>query len=590
MKRPLTDEDLQDRAGIDGRVAFAAAAFALGAAIVALLDRVGVPERIVGILGPVLAVSGLALIGMLLHAVRISRYYAAGRSVPAPYAGLAFVALTVGFVLPFLPPVPGQAPLRSLAVGLALGFAIAALVTGPLLRKTGAFSLPDLLSARFPHLGVRLGAVAVVAGASLAIAGAGFEEAVRIFEVALGASRGMASALVGLILLLMVLPGGMSGIVWGATGAAGVLLAGLVLPLGILFAAGEPLPSPVMGDISTWDAATKLISTWHGSSGGSGGVMLVLAVALGLGAMAPLLSPAMTASDTQAARTAGWSSLVWSAIALVIVAITLAMAAFVAEQWLTGERPDRLPGFAYRASASDLLQICGASVATPEAALAACKQATGFGGLVLRTADYVPSGLWLILGLPELREFGVAFSGLIAAGLIAIALVFAAAGIQCFGTALGHDALYRVRESHALTSRRLAMTRVIIATAIVALAIVFAQTSIDPRKLIGLAIVLSAAAIAPLLALSLWPRASGADAAIALLVGLCAAGAVIAYSGVTPDVQSLAEAAVVACITAFVAGVAMSFLHSGGLATEGSAFVHGVLHGEIEVMNPDRGA
>jgi len=590
MKRPLTDEDLQERAGVDGRVAFAAAAFAIGAAIVALLDRVGVPERIVGVLGPALAIGGLSLIGMLLHAVRISRFYAAGRAVPAPYAGLALVALTVGFVLPFLPPVSGQAPLRSLAWGLALGFVIAAMVTGPLLRKTGAFSLPDLLAARFPHVGVRLGAVAVVAGASLAIAAAGYEQAVRIFEVSLGSSRGMASALVCLILLLTILPGGMSGIVWGATGAAGVLLAGLVLPLGILFAGGEQLPAPVFGDASTWEAASKLVASWHGDVEGGGGYMLAAAVALGLGAMAPLLSPAITASDTQAARTAGWSSLVWSAIALAVIGVTLAMAAFVAEQWITGERPDRLPAFVYRASAGDLLQICGANVATPEAALAACKRTTGFGGLVLRTADYAPSGLWLILGLPELREFGVAFSGLIAAGLISVSLVFAAAGVQCFATALGHDALYRVRESHALTSRRLAMTRVVVAMGVVGLGIALAQTSIDPRKPIGLAIVLSAAAIAPLLALSLWPRAAGADAAVALLVGLCAAGAVIAYRGVTPDAQALAEAAVVACVAAFASGVAMSFLHSGGLATEGSAFVHGVLHGEIEVMNHDRGA
>ena len=66
MKRPLTDEDLLERASIDGRVAFAMAAFALGSGLVALLDRVGVPERIVGVLGPVLAMAGLALIGVLI--------------------------------------------------------------------------------------------------------------------------------------------------------------------------------------------------------------------------------------------------------------------------------------------------------------------------------------------------------------------------------------------------------------------------------------------------------------------------------------------------------------------------------------------
>ena len=82
MKKPLTDEDLHERAAIDGRVSFAVAAFALGAGLVALLDRVGVPERIVGLLGPILALGGLSLIGLLVHAVRISRFYAAGRAGP----------------------------------------------------------------------------------------------------------------------------------------------------------------------------------------------------------------------------------------------------------------------------------------------------------------------------------------------------------------------------------------------------------------------------------------------------------------------------------------------------------------------------
>lgn len=591
MKRPLTDEDLLERASIDGRVAFATAAFAVGSGLVALLDRVGVPERIVGVLGPVLAVAGLALIGILLHAVRVSRFYAAGRAVPAPYAGLALVALTVGFVLPFLPPVQGEAPLRSLALGLAGGFIVAALVTGPLLRKTGAFSLPDLLAARFPNMGVRLGAVAVVAGVSLAVAAAGFEGAVRTFEVALGTGRGVAAVIVGLVILLMVIPGGMSGVVWGATGAAGILIASLALPLVMTMVGGEALPSPVLGDAAAWADAARLIDLWHGKGrDGAGGWALTIAVALGMGAMAPLLSAAVTANDTSAARKAGVSSLAWSALVMAIISISLAVAALVATQWLSGERPDRLPLFAYRASAADLLQICGKPVATPQAALAVCKDLTGMAGLILREQDYSPSGLWLVLAMPELREYGVAFSGLTGAGLIAIALVLAGAGFQSFGTALGHDALYRVRESHALTSRRLAMTRIILATAVMGVATLLSQQPVDPRKLIGVAIVLSASAIAPLLALALWPRASGTDAAIALLSGLCTAGVVIAVVGGAQDAQTLAYAAVIASAVAFAVGIATSFLHSGGIATEGSVFVHSVLHGETDVLHRDKGA
>lgn len=593
-KRPLTDEDLFDRASIDGRVAFAMAAFVAGASLVALLDRVGVPEGVVGLLGPALALCGLALIGVLLNAVRISRFYAAGRAVPAPYAGLALAALTVAFALPFAPPGAG-APLAELGLGLVLGLTLAAFVTGPLLRKTGAFSLPDLIAARFPSLGVRLGAVAVVAGLSLAVAGAGLELSARVFEVALGSTRPLAAFLSAAVLLALILPGGMSGVVWGATGAAGMLIAGLTLPLIVIMAGGETLPAPFLGDAASWGEAGKLINLWQAGAtasagAGEGSWMLVVAVALGLGSMAPLLGPSTTTRDASAARQAGVSALAWSIVVGAVIAVTLAASSLLSEQWLTGERPDRLPAFAYRAGAGELLNVCGTPATTAETALVACEKSTGSRGLILRSSDYAPSGLWLTMALPELRELGVAFSGLTGAALLAIALVLAAAGFCAFGAALGHDALYRVRETNALTSRRLAMTRVIMAIGVIGLAGVVARQGLDPRKLIGIALVLSAAAIAPLLALALWPRANGVDAALTLLAGLCISGAMIAWTGHAPDVVQLANAAVAGCIGAFCIGVAASFLHRHGAASEGSMFVRNVLHGETDMLHRDKGA
>ncbi len=591
MKRPLTDEDLLERASIDGRVAFAMIAFVAGAGLVALLDRIGVPEGIVGVLGPVLAIAGLAMIGLLMHAVRISRFYAAGRAVPAPYAAFANVALVCGFLLPFLPPSAGAYAGPYLVAGLATGFVLVALVTGPLLRKTGAFSLPDLIAARFPGLSVRLSAVTIVAAASLAIGVAGFELSVRTLEAALGLGRGAAAILTGVVLILLAVPGGLSGVIWGATGAAGILLAAIVLPLAITLIAGEALPLPAFGDRAAWDSAVALIATWQGKQAvPAHGLAIFAAVALGIAALAPLLLPSTTAHDASESRKAGVSAIAWAFVAFAIVTASLAFAAIAAEQWLSGERPDRLPAFAYQASGSDLLRICGKAAATPEAALAACKEMLGFAGLVLRKEDYAPSGLWLLLAAPELREFGVAFSGLAAAGLIAISLVLAGAGIQSFATAVGHDAFYRVRDTSALTSRRLATTRLVMIAAIAASGWLIWTYGADPRRLASFAIMLSAAVVAPLLALALWPRASGTDAAIALLCGVATAGIVIALSGGAPDIDTLAMAAVIAAGVAFIAGFATSFLHSGGLATEGSAFVHGVLHGETDVLHHDKGA
>ncbi len=590
MKKPLTDEDLHERAAIDGRVSFATAAFALGAGLVALLDRIGVPERIVGLLGPILALAGLSLIGLLLHSVRVSRFYAAGRAVPPPYAGLAMVALASGLVLPFLPPVPGEVPLRGVFTGFAIGFAATALLNGPLLRKTGAFSLPDLIAGRFPQFTVRLGTIAVVGAAALMVAIAGYEASIKALAYALGAERFGASMLVALVLILIVVPGGMSGIVWAATGSAGVFVAALCLPLAAIVWGGDALPMPFAGDAANWAKAMQRIAQWQPEGDGPAGAYAVpAAIALGVACLAPLLSPAITAADSGGARRAGLAALLWSVAIALVLLTTMAASTIVLDEYIAGEKLNGLPSYVYAASGAGLLRICGAFVASPEQLAAACKAVAGFSGDVLRTQDYSPQGIWLLLGMPELYGYSVAFSGLVGAAIVSVSLMLASAGFQAFGTAIGHDGFYRVRDSSALTSRRLAMTRIVMILAVIACGAFLKLRAVDARQLIGVAILFSTASIAPLLALSLWPRASGSDAAIALLVGLVTAGGVIAAGGAVPDIRMLSIAALVAAVSGFVAGVAVSFMHSGGLATEGSAFVHGLMHGETDMLNRDKG-
>lgn len=591
MKKPLTDEDLLERAAIDGRVSFAMAAFVLGAGLVALLDRVGVPQRIVQLLGPILTLSGLALIGLLLHSVKVSRFYAAGRAVPAPYAGLATVAFATALCIPYLPPVDGGIPLKGLLIGFAAGLLAVALLIGPLLRKTGAFSLPDLIAGRFPQTIVRLGAIAVVGAAALLVALAGYEASIKALAYSLGADRLPAAILVAFVLILMIVPGGMAGLIWAATGSAGVFIAASCLPLAAILLGGDLLPAPVMGDPAGWAKSMARIGEWQRSEEwqyGSG--IVIAALATGIACLAPLLSPAISAGDSHAARRAGLSAIFWGLVIGVIVLITMAVSVTVLDEYLIGERLEALPSFVYAASGAGLLRICGAYVATPDQVATACHATVGFSGEVLRAVDFTPQGLWLLLGMPELYGYSVAFSGLAAAGIVSVSLVLASAGFQSFGTAVGHDGFYRVRDSSALTSRRLAMTRIVMIAAILASGAFLAHRSVDGRLLIGLAILLSTASIAPLLALALWPRASGSDAAIALLTGLVTAGAVIAFRGGDADIQTLSLAALVAAITGLVAGVGVSFLHSGGLATEGSTFVHGLMHGGADMLNRDKGA
>ena len=592
MKKIMTDEAIQDRAAIDGRVAFAAAAFAVVAGFVVLLDRIGMPERLVALLGPIFAVTGLAVVGLLLRSMRISSFYAAGRATPAVYAGLAMAALGAALFAPFTPPVPEGTSLTGLLVGFGLGLALAALGTGPLLRKTGAFSLVDLITARFPHLTLRIGVVFVVGVAGLCVGLAGFSSALTAFSQANGAGRDISLLIVGAAIVFVATPGGIAGLVWSATGAAAMLVAGLCLPLAMLLLRGASLPLPGLGDRAGFEQALARLATWNGSQSmidQGAGTLSVVAIVLGLAALGPLLAPATTTRDRAQAHRSGMAGLFWCAVIVVVALASMAASTLALEAGAAGLQPADMPDFLLKASHSGFVALCGQHPGTVAELRAACSTVPGFTGS-LRAEDVSATGAYLILGVADLRGFSSAYGGLAAAGAVAISIVLAAGGFLTLGTALGHDAFYRVGARSALTSRRLAVTRFIILLAIVGSGALLARHAPDPRVFIGFAIALCAVAITPLLLLSFWPRAEGMEATVALLVGLASAEAVLLFDTSVESVGLFANASVVGCAAATLVGFLASLLRRADPTSHGNAFVHALLHGENDVLHPDKGA
>ncbi|MCC0003530.1 MAG: symporter-like protein, partial [Methylobacteriaceae bacterium] len=242
MHRPAAEEEVRARDAIDGRVTFAIAAFVAAGGLIVLLDRVGVSERFIAAIGPTIALIGLGLIGLLLRTMRISGFYAAGRATPPAYAGFATAAIATALVAPFTPPVSDLYSGAGVFTGFALGLACAAFVSGPYLRRTGAFSVSDLVGARFENMALRLGA-ALLVGVSALLAGmAGFETAVSALSTIAGLSRGVAAVSVAVALALAAVPGGLSGVVWAAVAAAGLALAGFALPLLLTGIGGQSIP------------------------------------------------------------------------------------------------------------------------------------------------------------------------------------------------------------------------------------------------------------------------------------------------------------------------------------------------------------
>ena len=576
------------RASVDGRVAFGLSAFAFVTLLLSLLDRVGAPERLVSALGPLAAVCGLAGLGLLLRCMRISRFYAAGRDMPAPYAGLALAALFIALFIPFAPPAADGANLKSVILGFLAGATLAAMITGPLLRKTGAFSLADLVTARFPDLAVRLGVIAVVCVASYFVAAAAFETAVRGLQTGLLMERRGAVILAAAALLFIALPGGLSGIAWSSMGAAVILLAGLGLPIAFLIARGQPVPAPGLGDSVAWSEAVQHLASWTPVRSGAS-PFVVAALAIGMGSLAPLLAPAIATGDRKAAHAAGRLALLWTLVIGGLIALSLAAAALATTAALVGQRPDQLPDAIYQASARGLITICGRAAETAAAALSSCGGVAGFSG-TLHANDISAVSAYLLTALPALRGFGDAFVGIDAAGVIVVALVLAASAFHALATALGHDAVYKLRQTGALTSSRLAITRAVYLVGVGATAIALFDHSVNSREMIGLAVAFSGAAIAPLLILTFWPRATAIDALFALLSGLGAAEASIVLGGGHPTLESLSVGSVIACLVGAAAGFVTSFLRTPDPLRGGGVFFDRVLHSSGDVVNPDKGA
>lgn len=589
MAEPANQRGPTDRSHLDERIAFATSTFVVAYAFSALLDRIGAPQAFVALLAPCFTIAALAAVGFLLHSMRVSHYYTAGRAVPANYAGLAYAAIVMGLALPFATQLAGRSWLIGPCGGFFIGLAGVAFYLGPLLRKSGAFSLSGLLAARFPSLTLRLCVIATTGVAAAFVALAGHETAVDALSALTGVERGFAALVMGVAILLIAGPGGLSGVIWAASAAAGVSLAGFGWPTLMLTLKGGLAGNSPSGD--GWGEAAANMEAW-GALAPSGilfALAMTLAVALGVLTLAPVLAPAATTHNPQAARRAGWAAVIWTLVVASLVATTVAGAALAVARIGAGRLPEHLPDAFYAASSRGLVKICATQVHDRAQARLACSARGLAPGAPLRVEDVAASGRFLLAGLPEIAGFGAAVSGLLNSALIALGLVLAASGLQACATAIGHEAFYRMRGENDLTSRRLAITRLALVVVTACGSASSAANLFDARALVGLALSLSAAAVAPVVALAFWPRASDRDALVALLVGLVVMTSVYIMAGDEPNVDIFALASLAGAALGLAAGVYSAKTREGP-TVRNTLFVTRLLRSDGQIMRQDKGA
>ncbi len=213
----------------------------------AILEQVGVPNKILGYLFVFFTLAVYAIIGVATRTAEVSEYYVAGRRVPAFYNGMATgadwmsAASFVGMAgTLFLLGYDGLA----WVLGWTGGFVLVSILVGPYLRKFGAYTVPDFMSFRFGGNFTRFLAVIVLVCCSFTYVTA------QIYGTGLIASRflGMqfeVAVFVGLVgILLCAMLGGMRAVTWTQIAQYIVLIVAYLTPIIILSTKKYGIPIP----------------------------------------------------------------------------------------------------------------------------------------------------------------------------------------------------------------------------------------------------------------------------------------------------------------------------------------------------------
>ena len=511
--------------------------------LLAVLEQVGVPNKILGYLFVFFTLAVYAIIGVLSRTAQVSEYYVAGRSVPAFYNGMATgadwmsAASFVGMAgTLFLLGYDGLA----WVLGWTGGFVLVSILIGPYLRKFGAYTVPDFLSFRYGGNFARALGVIVLVACSFTYVTA------QIYGTGLIASRflGMQfelavfAGLVGILVCSML--GGMRAVTWTQVAQYIVLIIAYLTPIVILSTKkyGIPIPELTYGqaiaDITAREQ--EMIKTGLATAAGLKPHIspfinysplnffgIILCMMVGTASLPHILMRYFTTPSVREARVSvGWSLL----FIFLLYFSAPAYAAFSKLEVYTniiGRDLSAIRPWLFNWGELGLIQVCGKNAGSLDAVIAACKAIAGHPGVV-RLQDFVINTDVIVLSTPEIAGLPYVISGLVAAGGLAAALSTADGLLLAIANALSHDVYYKMIDPNAPTARRLIVARVLLLIVAVVAAATAATKPADILAMVGWAFSLAMAGNFPALVMGVWWKRTTSAGAIAGIIagfGLC---------------------------------------------------------------------
>jgi len=509
--------------------------------LMAILSAVGVPDRVIGYMFMGFTIVIYAVIGIISRTMQVGEYYVAGRRVPAIYNGMAtgadwmsaasFIGMAGSL---YLLGYDGLA----FVLGWTGGYVLVAVLVAPYLRKFGAYTFPDFLSARYGGNFARLIGVIILFSCSFTYVVA------QVFGTGIISARFLGidfniAVYVGLAgILVCSMLGGMRAVTWTQVAQYIVLIIAYLIPAIWMSTAktGIPIPQLMYGQalqgISALEAVQgiaigHMTPFSHGGYNALNFFLLILCLMVGTASLPHVLMRYFTTPSVREARV----SVAWSLLFIFALYFTApAYAAFAKWTMLdlvaSGLTPDNIAekaGWMMRLAAADstLVQICGKAAVDAAAIAAACAEQgvtnIGFANINLN-ADMI------VLATPEMAGMPYVISGLVAAGGLAAALSTADGLLLAIANALSHDVYYKMIDQNAPTARRLIVSRVLLVVVAASAAYVASTKPSDILAMVSWAFSLAAAGLFPALVLGVWWKRANSQGAVAGMIvgfGLC---------------------------------------------------------------------
>src|SRR5918995_684805 len=402
--------------------------------LMAILSGLGVPNRVIGYLFMGFTIVIYAVIGILSRTMHVGEYYVAGRRVPAIYNGMAtgadwmsaasFIGMAGSL---YLLGYDGLA----FVLGWTGGYVLVAILVAPYLRKFGAYTVPDFLSARYGGNLARFIGVIVLFSCSFTYVVAQIYATGIISARFLGLDFNVAVyvGLAGILVCSML--GGMRAVTWTQVAQYIVLIIAYLIPAIWMSTVktGVPIPQLMQGqalaNITALETAQNIavhhITPFvHGGYNALNYFLLILCLMVGTASLPHVLMRYFTTPSVREARV----SVAWSLLFIFLLYFTApAYAAFAKWTMLdlvaSGLTPDNIAekaGWMLNWAAADntLVQICGKAATDVAAIAAACTEKGVTGNLAF--ADISLNADMIVLATPEMAGMPYVISRLVAAG------------------------------------------------------------------------------------------------------------------------------------------------------------------------------